>query len=59
MTLCALCERPVDGPPLADPATGGVFHAACLARRIPEDACVAALAALILVLAPPIVIWAG
>jgi hypothetical protein len=58
-TLCTLCERPLDGPRLADPATGGALHAACLARRLPQDALVAALAALALVLGPPVVVWAS
>jgi len=59
MTACPLCERPVDGTPLFDPETGGGVHVACFARRVPHDAVVAAIAALVLVLAPPIVLWAG
>lgn len=59
MTACALCGGPLDGPLLADPATGASLHAGCLARRAPHDAIVALLAALVLVLSPPVVVWAG
>jgi hypothetical protein len=59
MTACALCDRRGDGPWLLDPASGGGVHVACFARRIPHDAFVAVLAALVLVLAPPIVLWAA
>jgi hypothetical protein len=53
MTVCPVCERPLDG------SADGAVHAECLARRLPQDALVAAVAALVLVLAPPVVIWAG
>jgi hypothetical protein len=53
--VCALCDRPVAG---ADPALGA-WHAECVARRLPHDAVVALLAALVVVLAPPIVVWAA
>lgn len=59
MTACALCDRPGGGPRLLDPATGGGVHVACFSRRVPHDAVVAAIAALVLVLAPPIVLWAA
>jgi hypothetical protein len=59
MTACALCDRPVAGAPLVDPDTGAGVHVACFAGRIPHDLAVAAVAALVLVLAPPIVLWAG
>jgi hypothetical protein len=59
MTACALCDHPVDGPQLLDAATGDEVHVACFARRIPHDIAVAAVAALALVLAPPIVLWAA
>jgi hypothetical protein len=59
MTACAHCGRPVDGTQLLDPATGCGVHVACFARRVPEDAFVAAIAALVLVLAPPVLLWAG
>ena len=57
--MCALCDRPVEGPQLLDPATGRAVHVACFARRFPHDAFVAAVAALVLVLAPPVVLWAA
>jgi hypothetical protein len=56
---CAICDRLILGAQMADPATGGALHAACVARRVPQDAAVALLAALVLVLAPPVVVWAG
>jgi hypothetical protein len=59
MTACGLCERPGEGAQLVDPGTGRAVHAACFARRVPNDAFVAAVAALVLVLAPPVVLWAG
>jgi hypothetical protein len=59
VTACAICDRPVEGAQLVDPATDRAIHLACFARRIPHDAVVAALAALVLVLAPPVVLWAG
>jgi hypothetical protein len=59
MIVCGLCDRPVEGPRLADSATGGAVHAECVARRLPQDAVVALLGALVLVLAPPVVVWAA
>jgi hypothetical protein len=59
MTACAFCDRPVAGTQLLDPGTGREVHVACFARRIPEDIVVAAVAALVLVIAPPVVLWAG
>ena len=54
-----MCGLAVGAVRLDDPAGGAVFHPACLARRIPQDAFVAALAALALVLVPPVLVWAG
>jgi len=56
---CAVCGLAVGAVRLDDPAGGAVFHPACLARRIPQDAFVAVLAALALVLVPPVLVWAG
>jgi hypothetical protein len=56
---CGICDRLIAGAQLADPATGDAFHAACVARRVPQDAVVALLAAIVLVLAPPVVVWAA
>jgi hypothetical protein len=56
---CALCGLSVGAVRLDDPAGVVVFHPSCLARRIPQDAFVAVLAALALVLVPPVLVWAG
>jgi hypothetical protein len=56
---CGVCGRLIDGPSLSDTETGAGVHAACLAQRVPQDAIVALIAALALVLAPTIVVWAG
>jgi hypothetical protein len=52
---CPLCDRPLD----ADEPSGLEFHPACWAQRAPGDALVAVVAALALMLAPAIVVWAG
>jgi hypothetical protein len=49
----------IDGPSVSHPENGAAVHAACLAGRLPQDAIVALIAALALVLAPTIVVWAG
>jgi hypothetical protein len=51
---CGICDRPIEAAP-----TGSDFHPACFARRLPEDAFVALIAATVLLLAPAIVVWAG
>jgi hypothetical protein len=56
---CNICGRPIDGPRLTDPERNRDVHPACLAQRLPQDAIVAPIAALALVLAPVIVVWAG
>jgi hypothetical protein len=53
--VCSLCEGVVEEPRLTDP----VCHPACLASRLPGDAILALIGAALLVLAPPIVVWAG
>jgi|tagenome__1003787_1003787.scaffolds.fasta_scaffold20619637_1 hypothetical protein len=58
-TGCAICGLVVDGPGLRDSETGRDLHPVCLAQRVPQDAIVALIAALALVLGPPIVVWAG
>jgi hypothetical protein len=55
MTACEVCGRPLAGDGLA----GGAVHGACFARRAPQDALVVAVAAMALVAAPAIVLWAG
>jgi hypothetical protein len=57
MDLCAICHDPLEGPGVGDP--GSEIHPACLADRLPQDAVVALGSLVALVLAPPIVIWAG
>jgi hypothetical protein len=59
MSACAVCLRPIAGAALTDERTGARVHASCFARRAPQDALVAVAAALALVAAPAIVIWAG
>jgi hypothetical protein len=58
MDLCSLCDRLIEGPRLTL-ETGKDCHPACIAKRVQEDAVVALIAAAILVLAPPIIVWAG
>ena len=52
---CSLCEEPIDGPRLTDP----LCHPACFASRLPGDGLVATIATALLVLAPPVIVWAG
>jgi hypothetical protein len=59
MDTCADCHRPLDGSALTDPATGLALHPACAVSRLPQDALVAAGAALLLALAPVVLLWAG
>jgi hypothetical protein len=59
MSACVLCGRAADGPLVADPAIGAAAHAHCFAERVPHDATVALLAALLVVLAPAVVVWAA
>ena len=56
---CAICDRPIEGPRLIDPEAGRDLHPGCFAKRVPEDAIVAVMLALALMLAPTIVVWAG
>jgi hypothetical protein len=56
---CGICGQPIHGPRLNDSERDRDVHPACLAQRVPQDAIVALIAALALVLAPPIVVWAG
>jgi hypothetical protein len=59
MIACDICACGIEGPRLTDPDTANDYHPACVAKRVPEDALVALLAAATLVLAPTIVVWAG
>jgi len=59
MTTCAICHHAIEGPGLADEATGTAVHAACAAERAPGDLVVAVLALVASVLAPAVVVWAG
>jgi hypothetical protein len=56
---CCLCDLLIDGPSLREPESGDACHLACLLKRVPEDAVIALIAAAILVLAPPIIVWAS
>jgi hypothetical protein len=56
---CAVCDLPIDGPVLGDPLGAGDYHPACAADRLAHDAVAALVAALVLVLAPVAVVWAG
>jgi hypothetical protein len=57
MDTCSICLDPIDGPQLGDP--GDAMHPACLADHLPQDAAVALGGLIALVLAPPILVWAG
>jgi hypothetical protein len=60
MPACLVCGEPVlRAQHLTAPRTGEHAHPACAARRLPEDAVVAVLAALALVLVPGALVWAG
>jgi hypothetical protein len=58
-TICMLCAGRLDEPSLVDPATGAAVHPACVAMRVPQDALLALVGALVLVLVPSAVVWAG
>lgn len=53
MDCCGLCARPLDGPVLSG------AHPECVAERLPGDIAVALVAALAVVLAPALVVWAA
>lgn len=57
--LCSLCHHPLDGPVVGDGSAGEAMHAACVAARVPHDACVALLGLLVVAVAPPVMVWAG
>jgi hypothetical protein len=56
---CGVCGQLIQGPCMSDPESGSAFHPACFAERLPEEAIVALIAALALVFAPVIVLWAA
>jgi hypothetical protein len=56
---CAICALPIAGPRVSGPESGRAFHPACLAQRAPQDAAVALIAVLAVVLVPPLLVWAG
>jgi hypothetical protein len=56
---CAICGLPIHGPCMRDPEGGSNFHPACFAQHLPEDAIVALIALIAVVVAPVIVLWAG
>jgi hypothetical protein len=57
MSPCLICSAPIAGAPLE--ADVGAVHPACLAKRLPQDAIVALLAAVGFVLAYTAVVAAG
>ena len=57
MTRCLICSAPISGAVLE--TDGGTVHPACLAERLPQDAIVALLAAIGLVLAHTVLVAAG
>jgi hypothetical protein len=59
MDSCAHCHLPLSGTALTDPASGLVLHPACAVSRLPQDALVAVGGALLLALAPVVLLWAG
>lgn len=58
MAICNICKRALEGARVTL-GPGDECHPACLAKRVQEDAVVALIAALILVLTPPVIVWAG
>jgi len=59
MDTCSVCARLIEGARLSDPELGSSVHPACFAGRVAEDALVALVAAVAIVLAPTILVWAG
>ena len=59
MPTCAICDRPIDGPPLTDDETATVLHPACAADRLAGDLAVAGAALAAALLARFAVVWAG
>jgi hypothetical protein len=59
MGTCTICDLPIEGPRLTDRSTRLEFHPACVAERVPEDAVIAVVAALALVLVPTVLVSAG
>jgi hypothetical protein len=57
MDTCTICDGIIEGPRLSDAETGGPWHPACVAARLPRDGIVALFAAGLLALAPLIVVW--
>jgi len=58
MAICSICERALEGARVTlEP--GDECHPACLAKRVQEDAVVALIATAILLLVPPVIVWAG
>jgi hypothetical protein len=53
--VCCVCELPLDEPALA----AGDLHVECAMQRVAEDAVIALAGAVVLVLAPLVIVWAG
>ena len=59
MNRCAICTHPIQDPAVIHVDGEEVVHPTCLAGRLRHDAVVALIAAAVLVVVPPIVVWAG
>jgi hypothetical protein len=59
MSLCVICQGPLDGPNLLADDSGDGRHPVCLAERLPPDAAVALIATAALFLIPFIRVWSA
>jgi hypothetical protein len=59
MSLCVICQRPLEGPGLVVDDSGSGVHPRCLAERLPSDAALAVLAAAGVFLIPLILVWSA
>jgi hypothetical protein len=59
MSLCFICDGPVDNPSLIADDSGRALHPDCLAERVAYDAAVALIAAAALFLIPFIRVWSA
>jgi hypothetical protein len=59
MPSCGICDGPIQGPNLTDAKSGLDFHPGCVAERLPQDAIIALIGALALVLTPTVLVWAA
>jgi hypothetical protein len=57
IATCAACELAIDGPALGE--GDGALHVECAIDRVAQDAVLAVGGAILLVLAPLVMIWAA